>query len=133
MEHVAVREETEEAVLLVVGLVEVEVEVHILSLHHHIAAARIVVLSRRRLLDRAGGPASGQVPWVVLRLAINMEAEIATNILLLADERPPSADGMMQMILAKAARGLVLLGSRLRLQVQGLVPQGVGDMGQDVS
>ncbi|GAB1197380.1 hypothetical protein APSETT444_006673 [Aspergillus pseudonomiae] len=133
VEHVAVREETEEAVLLVVGLVEVEVEVHILGLHHHIAAARIVVLSRRRLLDRAGGPASGQVPWVVLRLAINMEAEIATNILLLADERPPSADGMMQMILAKAARGLVLLGSRLRLQVQGLVPQGVGDMGQDVS
>ncbi|KNG81846.1 hypothetical protein ANOM_008891 [Aspergillus nomiae NRRL 13137] len=138
VEHVAVREETEEAVLLVVGLVvveeeEEEVEVHILGLHHHIAAARIVVLSRRRLLDRAGGPASGQVPWVVLRLAINMEAEIAANILLLADERPPSADGMMQMILAKAARGLVLLGSRLRLQVQGLVPQGVGDMGQDVS
>ena len=139
--NVLVREETEEVALLVVGLVVVVVEEEeqvvvapILGLHHHIAAVRIVVLSHQRLLlGRAGGRASGQVPWVVPRLAISMEEEIATNILRLADERLPSADGMMQMILEKAVRGLVLLSSLLRLQVQGLAQPGVADPGPNIS
>ncbi|PIG87216.1 hypothetical protein AARAC_004179 [Aspergillus arachidicola] len=130
--NVLVREETEEAAPLVVGLVA-EVVVPILGLHHPIAAVRIVVLSHLHLLGRAGGPASGQVSWVVPRLAISMGEEIATNILLLAGERRPSADGMMQMILEKAARGLVLPSSLLRLQVQGSVQRGVGDTGPSLS
>ena len=134
---VLIREETEEAAPLVVGLaaevVMVVVVVPILGLHHPIAAVRIVVLSHRHLLGKAGDPASGQVPLVVPRLAISMGEEIVTNILLLAGERLPSADGMMQVILEKAARGPVLLSSLLRLQVQGSVQRGVGDTGPSLS